>query len=153
MATVSKLTRKEHLGNPAAECWSIKGLECWSNKALECWSIGLPASLREALGAGVLECCIGAFRRDAGLSKFIGFGQRLRLIACLIALIVPPAAHAWGNGAWAVRKKITVDTSTTGVAINQPIEPAVVLLRFHNATFQFPSANPAPHHLRFSPSH
>jgi len=130
MATVSKLTRKEHLGNRAAERWT--------NQALECWSIG------------VLECCKQEFRRRWEIIfASIRVHSRLKLVACLIALIVPTAAHAWWNGDWAVRKKITVDTSTTGVAINQPIGPAVVLLRLHDGNFQFGAAKDDGSDIRF----
>jgi biopolymer transport protein ExbB len=96
-----------------------------------------------------MEYCKEAFRRSFGIQKSICFGRELRLVACLIALTIPTAAHAWWNGEWSTRKKITVDTSTTGVAINQPIGPAVVLLRLHDGNFQFGAAKDDGSDIRF----
>jgi biopolymer transport protein ExbB len=60
------------------------------------------------------------------------------------------AAHAWWNSEWPVRKKITIDTSSaTGVAITQPIGPAVVLLRLHDGNFQFAAAKDDGSDIRF----
>src|ERR1700726_3037863 len=99
MAMVSKLARKEHLGNRAAECGSLQGLECWS--------------------IGVLECCKQAFQRRWEIRfASIRIHSRSKLLAFLLCLIAPSAADAWWNGDWSIRKKITVDTSASGVAIN-----------------------------------
>ena len=68
-------------------------------------------------------------------SKLIVF-----LLVCGIALFLTGQAKAWWNGEWSIRKKITIDTSASGVAINQPIGPAVVLLRLHDGNFQFGAA-------------
>src|SRR3984957_8225782 len=122
MAMVSKQARKEHLGNRTLECWSI----------------------------GVLECCKQAFQLGLEIIfASIRAHSRLKLMAFLIALIAPTAAHAWWNGDWAIRKKITVDTSASGVAINQPIGSAVVLLRFHDGNFQFGAAKDDGSDIRF----
>jgi biopolymer transport protein ExbB len=71
------------------------------------------------------------------------------LLVCGIALLLTGQAKAWWNGEWSVRKKITIDTSATGVAINQPIGPAVVLLRLHDGNFQFGAAKDDGSDIRF----
>jgi biopolymer transport protein ExbB len=76
-----------------------------------------------------------------------------KLTACLlvwgVVLFLTTPAKAWWNGEWSIRKKITIDTSATGVAINQPIGPAVVLLRFHDGNFQFAAAKDDGSDIRF----
>jgi biopolymer transport protein ExbB len=62
----------------------------------------------------------------------------LLLLAALLCLESP--ARAWWNPDWSVRKKITIDTSSTGAAIDGPIGTAVVLVRLHDGDFQFSSA-------------
>jgi biopolymer transport protein ExbB len=71
------------------------------------------------------------------------------LLGWLILLINPVTAQAWWNGEWSIRKKITIDTSATGVAISQPIGPAVVLLRLHDGNFQFAAAKDDGSDIRF----
>jgi biopolymer transport protein ExbB len=71
------------------------------------------------------------------------------LLGWLVLLINPVTAQAWWNGEWSIRKKITIDTSATGVAISQPIGPAVVLLRLHDGNFQFAAAKDDGSDLRF----
>jgi biopolymer transport protein ExbB len=71
------------------------------------------------------------------------------LLGWLILLIIPATAQAWWNGEWSIRKKITIDTSATGVAISQPIGPAVVLLRLHDGNFQFTAARDDGSDIRF----
>jgi biopolymer transport protein ExbB len=71
------------------------------------------------------------------------------LLGWLILLINPVTAQAWWNGEWSVRKKITIDTSATGVAVSQPIGPAVVLLRLHDGNFQFAAAKDDGSDIRF----
>jgi biopolymer transport protein ExbB len=71
------------------------------------------------------------------------------LLGWLILLINPITAQAWWNGEWSIRKKITIDTSATGVTISQPIGPAVVLLRLHDGNFQFTAAKDDGSDIRF----
>jgi biopolymer transport protein ExbB len=97
-----------------------------------------------------MECWSGGRRFVVTrLGKSGSFLRAWRLAICLIALIVPTTAHAWWNGDWAIRKKTTVDTSASGVAINQPIGPAVVLLRLHDGNFQFAAAKDDGSDIRF----
>ena len=76
-------------------------------------------------------------------------GQLLWLVTSLIFLLIPTMARAWWNGEWSLRKKITIDTSATGTAINQPIGSAVVLLRLHDGNFQFAAAKDDGGDIRF----
>jgi biopolymer transport protein ExbB len=71
------------------------------------------------------------------------------MLVCAIGLLLGADAKAWWNGEWSIRKKITIDTSATGVAINQPIGPAVVLLRLHDGNFQFAAAKDDGSDIRF----
>jgi biopolymer transport protein ExbB len=71
------------------------------------------------------------------------------LVGCLVALTLASPAHAWWNGDWTMRKKITVDTTAAGVAIADPIGTAAVLIRLHDGNFQFTSGNENGDDLRF----
>jgi biopolymer transport protein ExbB len=55
----------------------------------------------------------------------------------------------WWDAEWTIRKKITVDTTSDGLAINEPIGTGVVLLRLHDGNFQFASAKEDASDLRF----
>jgi len=73
----------------------------------------------------------------------------LWLVISLTFLLIPTVARAWWNGEWSLRKKITIDTSATGTAINQPIGSAAVLLRLHDGNFQFAAAKDDGSDIRF----
>lgn len=72
----------------------------------------------------------GALRR-AVLSGLAG-------LALAFAAVAP--ASAWWNDNWSLRKKITIDTSQTGAAINDPIGGMPVLVRLHAGNFRFAEA-------------
>ncbi len=55
----------------------------------------------------------------------------------------------WWDAEWTVRKKITVDTTSDGTAINEPIGSAAVLLRLHDGNFQFTMAKEDASDIRF----
>lgn len=73
----------------------------------------------------------GALRR-AALSV-------LASLALAVAATAP--ASAWWNDNWSLRKKLTIDTSQTGAAINDPIGGMPVLVRLHAGNFRFAEAN------------
>src|SRR3954471_9774959 len=50
---------------------------------------------------------------------------------------VASAAHAWWDGEWTDRRKVTIDTSAADTTIPDPIGSAVVLLRLHDGNFAF----------------
>lgn len=58
-------------------------------------------------------------------------------------------AHAWWNGEWAFRKKITVDTTDKGVAVTDPIGTTAVLIRLHDGEYRFPDAKDDGSDIRF----
>lgn len=73
------------------------------------------------------------------------------LLAAVCGLITSGrvAAEGWWNNDWTQRKKITLDTSSAGAAINEPIGTATVLVRLHDGNFQFSLAKPDAADLRF----
>jgi len=71
------------------------------------------------------------------------------LIGVLATLLCGGTAHAWWNGEWSIRKKIVIDASSAGVAINDPIGTAPVLLRLHDGNFQFQAAKDDGSDIRF----
>jgi len=78
---------------------------------------------------------------------------RLRrgLLATIVFLILSEAAQAstWWNDEWSYRKKITLDTTTTGIAISDPIGTSPVLIRLHAGNFQFDGAREDGSDIRF----
>jgi biopolymer transport protein ExbB len=70
------------------------------------------------------------------------------LAALAFAAGVAPA-RAWWDGDWTERKLITVDTTTAGTPIGDPIGSVPVLLRLHDGNFQFANAKPDGTDLRF----
>ncbi|PZQ17165.1 MAG: DUF2341 domain-containing protein [Ancylobacter novellus] len=59
-------------------------------------------------------------------------------LALAFAAVAPAAA--WWNDNWSLRKKITIDASQTGAAINDPIGGMAVLVRLHAGNFRFADA-------------
>ncbi|WP_237759532.1 DUF2341 domain-containing protein [Sulfuricella sp. T08] len=58
-------------------------------------------------------------------------------------------AHAWWNGDWTARRKITLDTTSTGLPLKQELALPVVLVRLHTGNFAFDEANLDGSDLRF----
>lgn len=71
------------------------------------------------------------------------------LLAVLGLLLAASSAQAWWDNAWPLRKKITIDTSATGVQIADTIGPVPVLLRLHDGNFTFANAAQDGSDLRF----
>lgn len=68
------------------------------------------------------------------LSNFLSIG----LLLCVLFVTHGVRAEGnWWKPEWAVRKKITLDTSAKGGAISDPIGTTSVLLRLHDGNFQF----------------
>ena len=67
----------------------------------------------------------------------------------IVFLAISSTAQAWWNDEWTARKKITVDTSATGVAIADQLGAVPVLLRLHDGNFRFTEAKPDGTDLRF----
>ena len=71
------------------------------------------------------------------------------LSGLLAVLFFSNNAQAWWNGDWSLRKKITLDTTTTGAGIADPIGTTQVLIRLHDGNFQFLNAKEDGSDLRF----
>ncbi len=78
--------------------------------------------------------------------KFIA---ALTLGAIAVLALKPTPAHAWWNGDWSARKAITIDTSSAGANISDPIGTTPVLVRLDVSDFTFDAANPDGSDLRF----
>lgn len=52
----------------------------------------------------------------------------LRVLAA-VALLAPAGARAWWDDGWTGRKQFTIDLSSAGASIDEPVGPAVVLVR------------------------
>ena len=77
------------------------------------------------------------------------FLPRCLLLGALAILTLSGTANAWWNGDWSIRKKITIDTTSTGVAIADPIGSSAVLIRLHDGDFQFEAAKDDGSDIRF----
>jgi biopolymer transport protein ExbB len=82
--------------------------------------------------------------------------RRITKVFCLLAAVLcagmvfkPHDAYAWWNSDWQARKAITIDTSSTGAGISDPIGTTPVLIRLDVSNFTFDSANPDGSDLRF----
>ena len=63
------------------------------------------------------------------------------LAGLALAVLATAPASAWWNDNWSLRKKITIDTSQSGAAINDPVGAMPVLVRLHAGNFRFSEAN------------
>ncbi|MDY6822757.1 MAG: MotA/TolQ/ExbB proton channel family protein [Thermodesulfobacteriota bacterium] len=71
------------------------------------------------------------------------------VFVCLMAGLAVNNAHAWWNGDWEYRKKITFDTTTTGSDIKENLSAVPVLLRLHSGNFNFVNAKEDGTDIRF----
>jgi biopolymer transport protein ExbB len=74
---------------------------------------------------------------------------KLALMVWLLVLSLSGTAFAWWNDDWTLRKKITLDTTSTGVSISDPIGTSVLLVRLHDGDFQFANAKDDGGDIRF----
>ncbi len=78
--------------------------------------------------------------------------QSLRFFLALTAaafLSFSSSASAWWNKEWTIRKKITIDTTSKGGDISQPIGSTVMLVRLPEGVFQFGAAKEDGSDIRF----
>ncbi len=67
----------------------------------------------------------------------------LAILGGVLALFLSAtSASAWWNGDWSDREKITLDTSSAGANVGDPIGTAPVLVRLHAGNFKFDAAKP-----------
>src|SRR5271165_1743640 len=74
---------------------------------------------------------------------------KLALMGWLLGVSLSGTAFAWWNDDWTLRKKITLDTTSTGVSISDPIGTSVLLIRLHDGDFQFDNAKDDGGDIRF----
>jgi biopolymer transport protein ExbB len=67
----------------------------------------------------------------------------------IMILLAAQPAEAWWDSGWTLRKQIVIDTSSSGVAISDPIGTTPVLLRLHDGDFRFDAAKADGTDLRF----
>ena len=69
-------------------------------------------------------------------------GLALAAVGAFAATLPARAAEEspWWDQQWTVRKKITIDTTSSGVPISEGVSSAPLLLRLLSTNFQFPSA-------------
>lgn len=75
--------------------------------------------------------------------------MRKILLVLVLSMLVPQMAHAWWNSEWAARKKITLDTSATGLPLKQELATPTLLVRLHTGNFAFDTAKVDGSDLRF----
>jgi biopolymer transport protein ExbB len=79
--------------------------------------------------------------------------MRLKLLAIvLLCAQVGPmmaAQGGWWNNQWTIRKKLVIDTTSSGAGIKEPIGTTPVLVRLHDGNFQFGAAKEDGSDIRF----
>ena len=74
---------------------------------------------------------------------------RSLLLGILAVLSFSASANAWWNADWTIRKKIVIDTTASGSAIDAPIGTVPVLLRLSDGDFNFQAAKEDGSDIRF----
>lgn len=76
--------------------------------------------------------------------------SRLTMFVLLLLIVGwPGSAAAWWNDQWNLRKKITIDTASSGAGISDAIGTAPILVRLHVGNFRFSAAKEDGGDLRF----
>ena len=71
-------------------------------------------------------------------------------VSAFVLLLIPSMAFAFWDNDWSFRKKITLDTSATGVDISASLIDLPVLVRLHTGNFSyFSDSKPDGSDLRF----
>ena len=70
------------------------------------------------------------------------------LLGCLL-LCLSGTSQAWWNDAWTFRKKISIDTSPTGLEIKGNLDQITVVVRLHSGNFSFIDAKEDGSDIRF----
>jgi len=71
------------------------------------------------------------------------------LALCVLLTLLPLSAQAWWSGDWKFRKKININTSSTGADLKEAVGPVLVAVRLHSGNFLFTDARPDGGDLRF----
>ena len=70
------------------------------------------------------------------------------LLGCLL-LCLSGTSHAWWNDQWTFRKKISINTSATGLETKANVDQVTVLIRLHSGNFSFIDAKDDGSDIRF----
>jgi biopolymer transport protein ExbB len=89
------------------------------------------------------------FLNSLGISIPVRHAIGLLALVGVFALAGATPARAWWDGDWQLRKLITIDTTSTGKPINDPIGTAPILIRLHDGDFRFNYAKSDGSDLRF----
>ena len=81
------------------------------------------------------------------LFRTIIMGTLCAVFLILAAGVSP--AHAWWDGKWKFRKKITLDTTPQGGDVKEALTDFPVLVRLHTGNFTFGNAKPDGSDIRF----
>ncbi|MES2507674.1 MAG: DUF2341 domain-containing protein [Verrucomicrobiota bacterium] len=73
----------------------------------------------------------------------------LTFFIAFVSLASVADAASWWKPEWTLRKKITVDTTSRGSAITEPVGGGAVLVRLHEGNFQFLTAKEDGSDIRF----
>jgi len=95
-----------------------------------------------------LAACCPAHGGESGSGLHFLFRAFPRLFAVAM-LLMPAFAHAWWNEDWAYRKKITLNTSTTGADTKEAVTDVPLLVRLHTGNFSFLDAKEDGGDVRF----
>ncbi|KAB7765035.1 DUF2341 domain-containing protein [Xanthomonas maliensis] len=74
---------------------------------------------------------------------------RLCVLLGLLLTALPAMAASWWDGKWNFRAKLTLNTTPTGAALEQPAGRVQVLVRLHSGNFNFADAKPDGSDVRF----
>lgn len=75
--------------------------------------------------------------------------SRVFLLLAGLMTLVPGVSHAWWNGDWSYRKKITLNTAASGADIKESLSSMPVLVRLHTGNFDFLGAREDGSDIRF----
>ncbi|MDC8784046.1 DUF2341 domain-containing protein [Roseateles koreensis] len=63
-----------------------------------------------------------------------------KILAALGFALLMPSAHAWWNGDWSQRTRITLNTSAQGLETKEAVSNVAVAVRLHSGNFDFAAA-------------
>lgn len=73
----------------------------------------------------------------------------LAVVIVLAITLQAASASAWWNDSWQLRKKINLDTTVNGVALQQDLAEVTLLVRLHSGNFDFSKGKEDGGDLRF----
>src|SRR5271168_5117450 len=74
--------------------------------------------------------------------------MKLARTMTVLLILLPTMALAWWNKDWSQRTVVTLNTSSTGVAIQATLNSVAIPIRLHSGNFDFVNARPDGSDLR-----